>query len=211
VPIEQIRVSINVFALAEVDTMKETVTLDYTTRLRWHDWRLQYNSSQTRPHRGCIRSPAAIPAGHGTRRLQLDVWAPDVWISNMVEADNIVRSQFRVHDSGSAYLSWKQRMTFACPMDFRRMPIDVQTCHLTMGTYVGDARDLNLSFHDPPVKFVHGQGGTTEWSMRDVRAVPAGAFTTVRPWLSIPPPLVALSLPVPVPVPVPVVAGAVAR
>ena len=112
-PPGQTKVTVGVYLidLIEVDGASQTFTADLWFKLSWND-------------------PRLAKPGSGLRRMdRADVWYPKLLPSNQRSGDPKWPDEVLVDDEGTVVYRQRSVSTFACPLDLRKFPHDVQSLH----------------------------------------------------------------------------------
>ncbi|XP_049829946.1 glutamate-gated chloride channel-like [Schistocerca gregaria] len=118
--------------------------MDFTAQLSvvltWHDPRLRYDDMDTGRRRFVTLTEVSR------------AWQPDVFFSEEKQGhvhDIVTPNVYmRISPDGLVRFSVRTSMAFACDMDFRRYPMDTQTCTISMQSYGYTEEDLRLSWGD---------------------------------------------------------------
>ncbi|XP_049946439.1 glutamate-gated chloride channel-like [Schistocerca serialis cubense] len=115
-------------------------TAQLTVVLTWHDPRLRYDDMDTGRRRFVTLTEVSR------------AWQPDVFFSEEKQGhvhDIVTPNVYmRISPDGLVRFSVRTSMAFACDMDFRRYPMDTQTCTISMQSYGYTEEDLRLSWSD---------------------------------------------------------------
>jgi hypothetical protein len=168
--------------LTEVNTKKQTITGEFFVRTMWYDRRLEYDDS-------CLSQVDS--SFDGTDLTEL--WTPEIVSSAWAKPALVEQSTMWVEPDGWMWLLQKVHMEFKCPMDFRQMPFDTQTCHFTLSSIRYNDAQLELALPnatlpsyrfygmDGRVNYVcaasHVVGGDVSWKVSDFRGYTEGSHS----------------------------------
>jgi len=181
-PIDKVFVSMQLNTLTEVNTKKQTITGEFFVRTMWYDRRLEYDDS-------CLSQVDS--SFDGTDLTEL--WTPEIVSSAWAKPALVEQSTMWVEPDGWMWLLQKVHMEFKCPMDFRQMPFDTQTCHFTLSSIRYNDAQLELALPnatlpsyrfygmDGGVNYVcaasHVVGGDVSWKVSDFRGYTEGSHS----------------------------------
>uniref|UniRef100_A0A183T362 Glycine receptor subunit alphaZ1 n=1 Tax=Schistocephalus solidus TaxID=70667 RepID=A0A183T362_SCHSO len=138
-----VEVNMKVLALYSVDVRNMHYYIDALLRQNWVDPRLAWNTTEelknyTRP----------LMAS----RLKAVLWLPDLFFRNgrdgYLHKMTFPNYLLRVYPDGSVTYSQKITMRFACQMDLRTFPMDVQRCDINIGSYAYTLSDLKFVWRE---------------------------------------------------------------
>ena len=166
---DNISFGMNVYGVHNVDTQRQTLTVDVMFRRLWTDPRLQFTRASDG---GCFTNPlstegelafAGSPEG--------EIWTPGVAIHNQDGEPEVQYSAWWIYPSGLVWWSFKAKVKLKCKFDFSDMPYDLLSCPLRIVGW----RDL---YYDITLKFDTGstnaqivglqEGVDEEWNLYNV-------------------------------------------
>lgn len=178
-PPDIVRVQWHVLSLTSLNQKQNEFQLNVWFRRRWNDYRLQYASAS---HGGCFDD--ADRQGFDTSILDnREIWSPDLFVENQAAGTTTtVADSVWIYPSGDVVHVTAMVISLACAMDFDNFPNDVQRCGIRVGTWLEDARAVQLDFWQnlSPVTLASNvtstsgqlpQGGTNEWKIIDARPI----------------------------------------
>uniref|UniRef100_A0A5K3FE96 Neur_chan_LBD domain-containing protein n=1 Tax=Mesocestoides corti TaxID=53468 RepID=A0A5K3FE96_MESCO len=130
--------------------------MDYTTylllRQEWRDPRLAWN---TIPHFRNYTKNLVSP------KLKDKLWLPDLFFRNgkegRVHQMTLPNYLTRISPDGMILYSQKITMRFSCQMDLKIFPMDSQTCHINIGSYGYNLKELRFVWREnEPVELAKG-------------------------------------------------------
>jgi len=114
-------------------------TMNFYFRQHWNDPRLSFQRSGIE----------TLNFGH---ELSKSIWVPDTFFVNEKQgfAHSVTsKNEFiKIYKSGNIMRSVRLTVTASCRMDFRRFPLDTQTCPLSIESYGYTASDIRYNWKD---------------------------------------------------------------
>ncbi|XP_068207315.1 glutamate-gated chloride channel-like isoform X2 [Palaemon carinicauda] len=132
----------------DVDDVDMKITLDMTFRMRWNDYRLEYDEPGV--NNVVVLNPKMA-------------WIPDAFFKNAfttqyksVHPENYLR----VYPDGNVTYSTRLSVDLSCPMNLVRFPHDTQECKMQIASYGYTTKDLILVWREETPteisQFLHG-------------------------------------------------------
>eukprot|EP00419_Tripos_fusus_P082110 CAMPEP_0172936400 /NCGR_PEP_ID=MMETSP1075-20121228/222002_1 /TAXON_ID=2916 /ORGANISM="Ceratium fusus, Strain PA161109" /LENGTH=340 /DNA_ID=CAMNT_0013797771 /DNA_START=114 /DNA_END=1136 /DNA_ORIENTATION=+ len=162
---DHIDMQLQICSVHDVDSAKQTLTVELFVRTVWHDPRHRYNESD---EGGCFATYLSPQGEVGFAEAQLKhIWTPGLTITNVAVPEQILYSAFWLFPDGLTWWTRKSMVILTCAMNFKMFPYDVQLCPMNIAGWRDLSSDISLGFRDnTPSKFTEGDiAGTVEWDL----------------------------------------------
>lgn len=149
-----VNMSVNIFALQDLDEVSGTLHLSALLKLKWYDEILTWNPA---PY-GDITS-FTIP--------QPNAWNPDIVIHNSVNGVDIIGNpdmQLRITSLGFVIMELATEIKTSCNIDIDRFPFDTQICSVIFISTTYQSRELSLISENLDVR-VSNNSGNLQWNI----------------------------------------------
>ena len=144
-----------------VNERKETIELEGYFRLWWNDTRLSHSGGTC----GAVDGASTTAVGREYASAK-GIWTPDVYFGNALkntlggDQDRIEGEMLTLSPTGEVFWSQRARLQVDCPMNFWRMPWDVQHCKLELGLYRSRADRVTIEWKN---EYKNGTGQPFGW------------------------------------------------
>lgn len=149
-----VNMSVNIFALQDLDEVSGTLHLSALLKLKWYDEILTWNPA---PYGGI--SSFTIP--------QPNAWNPDIVIHNSVNGVDIIGNpdmQLRITSLGSVVMELATEIKTSCNIDIDRFPFDTQICSVLFISTTYHSNELSLISEHFGVS-VSNNTGNLQWNI----------------------------------------------
>ena len=131
--VNEIHVSLNLDEVYRVDDKDGSITFSAYFNVDWNERRLFVEPKVAALNKGLI---------HMSPEFVKDLWLPNIYIYNMKSYSVLdVYSKLSglwIDTNKSVLYSQAAQISFVCPMNFKRFPLDEQRCKFRVGSYSYD-------------------------------------------------------------------------
>ncbi|XP_075749628.1 glycine receptor subunit alpha-2-like isoform X1 [Rhipicephalus microplus] len=156
-----VRVSVHIMTLGPINTNKLTYDLDIHLQQSWHDPRLNLR-----------RFGVNRTVGLNGAEIADKIWKPDLYFMNAKRARKhavtMPNELVDITPDGDVYYTMRLTLELACPMRFRRYPLDIQRCPLTISTYSETTKRAILVWEDVDPVFFEGEVQIPQFDLMDM-------------------------------------------
>ena len=153
-PPEQVEVSLQLYAIPQIDQQTQTVLLDVFFRTWWVDPRLAFNDTS---RGGCFDNCGeACEIGYAGRPGDPmpwpnaddlpGIWTPYLWEPTAASDELTFSESWWIRHDGRVWWTRKSKVSISCLMNFQRVPYDTQTCRFKLASFRDSDREVQLVF-----------------------------------------------------------------
>jgi len=143
----QVNASLNLINIIEVSDVEQSISLELSLKLFWRDERLNFESSADSP-----KDPTHYNLSYNIMRRDMinNIWIPDLFVDQAVFSRDlnfkVPTESLRLYEDSSLKFSKRFNFDAACRMDFRKYPVDTQTCIVRLESFSYTKEDLVVNW-----------------------------------------------------------------